>query len=545
MLGSPACGRKYDSAVGRLACLFGHSSAAKRAPTNLSDSSDDGWGMSVFGNARLGWRDIGAQGAVLAISAVVVAVWAFTKPIVFTYDTFTYINQARELYLGQSSEFLFTRLPIFPAALLTFHVTELTDSVFWLIIFQSCLAVASCWLFYLTARRIEPRGAFTLSLIFIASLLPFMNVKYIMTEQMFFFETMLTLYGLVSYLVARTNREALPAIVILGVGTALMTLTRPQGAYVVPAIFGIVALLAWRRAWFALIAAVLVVGVVWSVQVADQKARRGSQISVGRLDSSNMTGAMLFFTFYLDGSKENIRFSPENGPETTYLKALLLDEFAKPDTLARRSGYLTVVPPEEVQAYVERSFREPNSEFWALLSFTALKERLGAKEADRLLVRVCLEAMRAYPLRTAQVLIGKMFETYFEPHQLVVPINPQFETGTFRGHLAEEIAAAGDYTIATAFDLAIDRNLRWLMQISIIVAIITLPIALRYPSWRITIALFGFGLYLNFAVAIGNLPLFRYAIYAIPATLLCGYVGAVALASVVRDRYLKKSVIQL
>ena len=79
-----------------------------------------------------------------------------------------------------------------------------------------------------------------------------MNVKYIMTEQMFFFETMLTLYGLVSYLVARTNREALPAIVILGVGTALMTLTRPQGAYVVPAIFGIVALLAWRRAWFAL-----------------------------------------------------------------------------------------------------------------------------------------------------------------------------------------------------------------------------------------------------------------------------------------------------
>ena len=79
--------------------------------------------------------------------------------------------------------------------------------VFWLIIFQSGLAVASSWLFYLTARLLAPRGAFVLSLVFIASLLPFLNVKSIMTEQMFLFETMLTLYGIVAYLVARTNGE--------------------------------------------------------------------------------------------------------------------------------------------------------------------------------------------------------------------------------------------------------------------------------------------------------------------------------------------------
>jgi hypothetical protein len=68
-----------------------------------------------------------------------------------------------------------------------------------------------------------------------------------------------------------------------------------------------------------------------------------------------------------------------------------------------------------------------------------------------------------------------------------------------------------------------------------------LPIALQYPTWRVTIALLIFGLYLNLAVVVGINPLFRYAIYAIPANLLCAYLGAVALVRVLRARYLKQS----
>ena len=206
-----------------------------------------------FENAKLGGRELYAQLTVLAVSVIVVVVWVFTHPIVFTYDSFTYIDWARDLQLGQSAEPLFSRLPLFPAILLAFHITDLKHSVFWLIIFQSGLAVASCWLFYLTARLLAPRGAFVLSLVFIASLLPFLNVKSIMTEQMFFFETVLTLYGIVAYLVARTNREAWLAIILVGLGTALMTLTRPQGAYVIPVVFGLLAVLAWRRALLPLI----------------------------------------------------------------------------------------------------------------------------------------------------------------------------------------------------------------------------------------------------------------------------------------------------
>jgi len=81
------------------------------------------------------------------------------------------------------------------------------------------------------------------------------------------------------------------------------------------------------------------------------------------------------------------------------------------------------------------------------------------------------------------------------------------------------------------------------MRGAVLVALITLPIALRYPTWRVTIALLVFGLYLNFAVVVGNSPLFRYAIYAIPVNLLCGYAGAVAVVSALRGRYVKKSVI--
>jgi hypothetical protein len=497
-----------------------------------------------FGTMKFAWRELYTQGLVLAIAATVVAVWVFTKPIVFTYDSFTYIDQARELQLGHSvdSKF-FSRLPLFPAILLALHVTDLKQSVFWLIVFQSCLAVASCWLFYLTARLVEPRGAFVISLAFVASLLPFLNVKYIMTEQTFFFETVLTLYGIVAYLVARTNRAAWLAIAIIGVGTALMTLTRPQGAFVIPVVFGILALLVCRRAWTPLLAAVVAFGAVWSVQVVDQKIRAESQTASGSLDSSNMTGAMLLFTFYLDGPRANIRIAPENGPATAELKTLLLDELAKPDALARRAGYLKSVSPQDVPAYVDKSFAEPNADFYIMLAYTALKERLSAEEVDRLLVRVCLEAALAYPIQTAGLITQRMFETYFNPWQLVTPVHPQFQAGTFQSSLADEIAAAGDYFDATSTDRAIDRNLRWLMQGTIVVIILTLPIALLSRTWRITVALLVFGLYLNFAVAVGNLPLFRYAIYTIVANVLCGYVGAVAVASALRDRYLRKTAV--
>jgi hypothetical protein len=122
-----------------------------------------------------------------------------------------------------------------------------------------------------------------------------------MTEQAFFFETMLTLYGLVAYLMARTNRETLSAVIVLAAGAALMTLTRPQGSYGAPVLFGLVAALVWRRAWIALIGAVLVIGAVWSAQVIDQRIRSGDQNRAGNFDNSHTTGAMLFFTFYLDG----------------------------------------------------------------------------------------------------------------------------------------------------------------------------------------------------------------------------------------------------
>jgi hypothetical protein len=252
-----------------------------------------------------------------------------------------------------------------------------------------------------------------------------------------------------------------------------------------------------------------------------------------------MTGAMLLFTCYLDGPRTGIRVAAENGPATAEFKALLLDELAKPDTLARRSGYLKSVPPQDVPAHVERILKTPDADSYMMLAYSALKERLGAKESDGLLVRVCLEAALAYPVETARLIIGRLFATYFEPWMLVTPWHGQFPPGTFHAPLADEIAASGDYSEDTNINRAIDRNLRWLMQAAIVLTAITLPIALLYPTWRVTIALLVFGLYLNFAVAVGNLPLFRYAIYAIPATLLCAYVGTVASLSALRGGYAK------
>lgn len=497
-------------------------------------------GASIGSN----WREVCIQGAVLAIAIAVAAVWVYTKPIVFTHDTFTYIHHARELQLRTTLPgAIFSRTPGFPLILLAFRITDLTHSVFWLITFHALLAAAMCWLFYLAARLVEPRGALLVSLMFIASLLPFINIKHIMTEQTFLFATMLALYGLIAYLMAQTKRDTQWAIVALGLGAAIMTLTRPQGAYVVLVLFGVAALLAWRRAKIALLAAVVVYAAIWSIQTVDQRIRSDAQSTPGDLDNSHLTGKMLLFSLYLDGARANIHFRPENGPKTAKLRALLLDELAKPDTLARRSGYMKSVPADQVPAFVEASFAEPNSEFFNMLAFTALNERLGPREADRLLVQVCLEAALAHPRETLWLIFDKAFSIYFNPLMLATPHHGQFGPGYFYPPLSDEIAAAGDYTYPTPTDFTIDNNLRWLMRIAALLSIITLPIALRYATWRITVALLLFGLYLNFAVIMGNTALFRYAIYAIPVNLLCAYVGTVACILALRHRYLRKSAV--
>jgi hypothetical protein len=484
-----------------------------------------------FDTAKLDRRELCIQASLLAISVTVVAVWVFAQPIVFTHDTFTYMDVAREFASGRSTNSYYFRLPIYPALLWTFHITDLSHSVFWLIIFQSFLAVASVWLFYLSARLLEPRGAFIVSLLFVASFLPFSNVKYIMTEQTFLFETMLALYGLIAYLMARSTRESLLAIMILIVGAALMMLTRPQGAFVGSVLLFTTAVLAWRRAWIPAIGAVLLITLVWSVQAIDHRSRSGSWNSAGNFDNTHTVGKQLFFTLYLEApSKVNIRVSPENGPATAELKRLLLEEAVKPDNSARKKGHFSHIAPDQLPAYIAGIFDGPDSNlYWA--AFYGLDERLGLAGADQLLLRVSLEAARAYPLQTIWLFLQKAFDVYFNPLELAVPLHPEFPSGAFRPPLSEEIAAAGDFTNATEFDWAVDRNARWMMRAAILAAILTLPIALRYPTWRVTIALLVFGLYLNTPIVVGTMPLFRYALYAIPVHLMCAFLGIVCVIS--------------
>jgi hypothetical protein len=68
-----------------------------------------------FEAANSSWREVCAQGSILAVTTIVVVVWVLIKPIVFTYDSFTYIQHASELQLGQSTNTAFSRLPVFPA----------------------------------------------------------------------------------------------------------------------------------------------------------------------------------------------------------------------------------------------------------------------------------------------------------------------------------------------------------------------------------------------------------------------------------------------
>jgi hypothetical protein len=198
------------------------------------------------------------------------------------------------------------------------------------------------------------------------------------------------------------------------------------------------------------------------------------------------------------------------------------------------------VTSEQVPGYVEQMFDRPPTDansYW--VTFFALDQRLGLKGADQLLVRVSLEAALAYPLQTASIILQKAFEAYLNPLHFAVPlvdVFPPLPMEAFHPPLSDEIAAAGDFTDAhpSELDRAIDRNVRWTMRIAILMAILTLPIALRAHTWRVTIALLVFSLYLNSVIIIGTSPLFRYTIYAIPLALMCAFIGTVSVISALR-----------
>ena len=110
--------------------------------------------------------------------------------------------------------------------------------------------------------------------------------------------------------------------------------------------------------------------------------------------------------------------------------------------------------------------------------------------------------------RRERLSLERGLRAYLDPLMLSVPLHPQFDAEVFRPPLSDEILAAGDYANATDVDRAIDENLRWLMRAAILVAIVTLPIAFRYSTWRVMVALLPFGAYLNFPPVLGNSPLF-------------------------------------
>ena len=184
-----------------------------------------------------------------------------------------------------------------------------------------------------------------------------------------------------------------------------------------------------------------------------------------------MTGAMLLFTFYLDGPRANIRVAPENGPATADFKALLLDSSRSrihwPEEWAifspcRRKTYLAMLK----EALRNRMRTLMHS------ALTALEERLGAKEADRLLVRVCSKAALAYPIQTARLLTQEWLRS-ISTRGCLSARAPTISAWTFRSPLADDRRGPRLRSMQR-HGLRHDRNLRWLIRAAILMAVIAL-----------------------------------------------------------------------
>jgi hypothetical protein len=211
--------------------------------------------------------------------------------------------------------------------------------------------------------------------------------------------------------------------------------------------------------------------------------------------------------------------NPSNGPASRRLFRELKEYYSAPPNLnagmdpklfGRFAGR-----PEDLVSTMQQ---EPDGQYWWAI-WQAMDVRLGAAEADKLILRVTAETVRAHPLQVARIYARNFLVALFTADSPYVWSHPSFGPDQVAPALAAEMAASGDSAVTTR--LARLLNIYFpALQVALLLAIAFLaPTAwrsrLRLP-WLFCIALLAYN---HLTVAVAATPESRYTFYAVPVLL--------------------------
>jgi len=343
----------------------------------------------------------GAEGKdlrhLLAISVFIAVLYYLFFPLYYTKDSQSYFDFAR-LMLGMKEDAYHFRTPGYPLILILTGVPTL-NTFRYLLLLQAAMAISVPIFFYKSLLRVtNPKVAFWGALTAMVSLVPYMYMKCVMTEQTYIFLNMLNIWLAANYFSSRKIGYIYASAAVL----LTMLMVRPAGSFLYILWFFIFLLAAPKKNALHLTFLLVVIFASNAGWASVRKALLG--LSSSALVNTNMIGKTLFSNVYVHG----IKIQKENGPSSEkfidLLDAHLVRDFG---SAGQPEAHSPMRPLSSDEYFFERFrgnpkglseeiFNSVSLHYYSYLSDT-FDRLIGVGEADRLFLKVAIETLRARP----------------------------------------------------------------------------------------------------------------------------------------------------
>jgi hypothetical protein len=366
---------------------------------------------------------------VLAAAILAQIVYLFAIPLGFECDASMFYNFAKAI-LGQGQHFSPYRPPAYPIFLI-FTGVVWPGTFLVAVLAQAAMGVAIPFLVYAILHGLGRRPALIGAFAVILSTTPFVAAKLMLSEQLYVFTTILTVFFLARYQDCRDPR-AIYGFVMAGLAAML---TRWEAQFIFAFGFVAIFLLALghaRQMRHAVVGLLLTIGVLGSYSTAralfigDPRLIGSLQSGTGQqiydrlymMAPETVTGTMATVFGHADPIETKQLMSPENGPASRQLYDFLKQYIpAHPESYHVFKGPLANLvrepdaPPDSYQELfgrfedapekiVENIFASaPNlrTAQYAIFIFRLLPRALGPNASNRLLLAATLETIERYP----------------------------------------------------------------------------------------------------------------------------------------------------
>jgi hypothetical protein len=463
---------------------------------------------------------------VIFLAIMTAVIWYLSEPIIFTMDSYAYLNSAKAIAGIDNGSLVYFRAPFLPLLLAITKVPTL-QTFSWFILAQIILGISCIIIMHDCLRRISRPIGLIATLLFISTFMGLVHSKSIMTEEIYLFGWCLCINGVFSYL----SKPAKLSLLQITIALLILVMTRAQGAFVAFVVLPFLVCCLPKRMPEIIVSAVALclITLGYSHVVAskthlmyDQKNAATSKFGV-----TNTTGKMLFMVVYSDPYKR-MKWSlvhPENGPASLLLFTELKQYYSIPANLpAKADDTLFGQFAGNPQGLIAAMENKPNEQYWWAIWGT-MDKYLGAGAADNLLMRVTIETILTHPFKVATIYARNFVVDLVRADSSYVWAHPRISPESIGPLFSAELEKSGDYTRHTHLAKLLDFYFPAAQIILLILAIICFK-RLWYSPWcKMAIFCLVLLIYNNSTVAMAATPESRYTFYIFPLLLVMVTMG--------------------